>query len=124
MGGSVSAIEQQFIQNEIAHSAYEFQQKLEKNEKIVVGVNKFQQEKDAAVPHFRINDSIREQQTHKLNVLKSRRDAGKVSSSLEEIRNKTVNGENIMPAVVEAVENYCTLGEVADVLRNIFGEYR
>ncbi len=124
MGGSVSAIEQQFIQNEIAHSAYEFQQKLEKNEKIVVGVNKFQQEKDAAVPHFRIDDSIREQQTEKINSLKTRRDAGKVSSSLEEIRNKTVNGENIMPAVVEAVENYCTLGEVADVLRNIFGEYR
>jgi methylmalonyl-CoA mutase, N-terminal domain len=124
MGGSVPAIEQQFIQNEIAHSAYEFQRKVETNDKIVVGVNKFQQEKENAVPHFRIDDSIREEQTQKINALKIRRDQTKVSSSLETIRSKTVNDENIMPAVVEAVENYCTLGEVADVLRNVYGEYR
>ena len=76
------------------------------------------------IPIFRIDDSIREQQSGRLKSLKERRDNALVNASLETIRQNAVSGQNLMPAVVEAVENYCTLGEIADVLRNVFGEYK
>jgi methylmalonyl-CoA mutase N-terminal domain/subunit len=124
MGGSVAAIEQGFIQNEIAKSAYEYQRGIETGEKIIVGVNKFQAEQEPGIPVFRIDDSIREQQVEKLKTWRENRDQPKATASLESIRQKAVNGENIMPAVIEAVENACTLGEIAGQLREIFGEYR
>jgi methylmalonyl-CoA mutase, N-terminal domain len=124
MGGSVSAIEQGFIQDEIARSAYEYQRGIERNEKIIVGVNKFQVSKEEPVPVFKIDDSIREQQSQKLKALRERRDNKVVKACLEAVHSKAVNNENIMPAVIEAVESYCTLGEIADTLRNVFGEYR
>jgi methylmalonyl-CoA mutase, N-terminal domain len=124
MGGSVSAIEQGFIQNEIARSAYEYQQKIETKEKIIVGLNKFQTEDKSSIPIFRVDDNIRDQQVKRLTALKQRRDATKVNQSLDTIRQKATDGENMMPAVVEAVENYCTLGEIADVLRKVFGEHK
>jgi methylmalonyl-CoA mutase N-terminal domain/subunit len=124
MGGSVSAIEQGFIQNEIARSAYEYQRKIETGEKIIVGVNKFQLQGEAAIPVFRIDDSIRDQQIQKIKTLKETRNKKKADLCLEAIRQKAVDEENLMPAVIEAVENYCTLGEIADVLRKIYGEYK
>lgn len=124
MGGSVSAIEQGFIQDEIARSAYEYQRKIETGEKIIVGVNKFQLKEENAIPVFRIDDSIREQQIQRLKALKSTRDDKQVQKFLEAIRNKAIANENLMPAVVEAVENYCTLGEISDELRKVFGEYK
>ncbi len=124
MGGSVPAIEQGFIQDEIARSAYEYQQKIESNEKIIVGMNKFQVDKEVPIPGFKIDDSIRDQQVAKIKALKEKRDNEKLKQLLESIRKKAVQNENLMPAVIEAVENYATLGEVADVLRNVFGEYR
>ena len=123
-GGSVSAIEQGFIQNEIARSAYDYQRKIETGEKIIVGVNKFQLKEEASVPLFKIDDSIRDRQIGKLKALKERRNKAKVAECLEAIRQKAVNDENLMPAVIDAVENYCTLGEIADVLRKLFGEYK
>ncbi|MDB5206549.1 MAG: methylmalonyl-CoA mutase [Flavisolibacter sp.] len=124
MGGSVSAIEQGFMQDEIARSAYEYQRKIESGEKIIVGVNKFGSTEEKSIPVFRVDDSIREEQVKKLNALKSRRDSNNVSTSLERIRQDAIDGNNMMPAVVEAVENYCTLGEIADVLRGVFGEHK
>lgn len=124
MGGSVPAIEQGFIQSEIAKSAYEYQRKIESGEKIIVGVNKFQAEKEDTIPGFRIDDSIREEQIEKLKALKGKRNAEKVSTCLEGIRQKAVAGENLMPPVIEAVEHHCTLGEIATTLRNVFGEYK
>jgi methylmalonyl-CoA mutase N-terminal domain/subunit len=123
-GGSVSAIEQGFIQNEIARSAYEYQQKIETKEKIIVGLNKFQSEEKNSIPIFRVDDNIRDQQVEKLAALKQKRNAPKVAYSLETISQKATTGENIMPSVIEAVENYCTLGEIADVLRKVFGEHK
>jgi methylmalonyl-CoA mutase N-terminal domain/subunit len=123
MGGSVSAIEQGFIQNEIAKSAYDYQRKIESGEKIIVGVNKFKNEKGISPPHFKIDESIRELQTNRLTNLKKRRDAEKVLAILKSIKEIAVNGENLMPAVIEAVENHCTLGEISDALRSVFGEY-
>jgi len=124
MGGSVSAIEQGFIQNEIARSAYEYQQKIESGEKIIVGVNKFQAEEANSITAFRIDDSIRDVQTKKLQSLKKGRDNPKVDQCLQELNDRASGTENIMPAVLSAVENKCTLGEIADTLREVFGEYK
>jgi methylmalonyl-CoA mutase N-terminal domain/subunit len=124
MGGSVSAIEQGFIQDEIARSAYEYQRHIERGEKIIVGVNKFHIGEEESVPVFRIDDSIRDHQVDKLKRLKELRDKEQAARCLASVHQKAVDGENLMPAVIEAVENYCTLGEIADVLRSVFGEYR
>ena len=124
MGGSVSAIEQGFIQEEIARSAYEYQRQIETGEKIIVGVNKFQAEEKGSIPVFRVDDSIRQIQVEKLASLRKRRDPARCDSILQDLNDKAASGENIMPVVVEAVENFCTLGEIADTLREVFGEYK
>ncbi|MCG2617790.1 methylmalonyl-CoA mutase family protein [Terrimonas sp. NA20] len=124
MGGSVSAIEQGFIQDEIARSAYEYQRQIESNEKIIVGVNKFQVKEDGSIPIFKIDDSIRTLQSEKLAQLRANRDNAKVDQCLQLLNDHVVSGQNIMPAVIEAVENKCTLGEIADTLREVYGEYR
>jgi len=125
MGGSVSAIEQNFIQNEIARSAYEYQKNIETGEKIIVGVNKFKSSgEEATIPGFKIDDSIRQVQIEKINALRKNRNPAKCDNILQALNDKASSGENIMPTVVEAVENKCTLGEIADTLREVFGEYR
>jgi len=124
MGGSVSAIEQGFIQEEIAKSAYAYQRKIETGEKIIVGVNKFEASDPPPAPAFKIDDSIRQVQAEKLSALKQKRDPAKCDQVLQILNDKAMSGENIMPTVIEAVENYCTLGEVADTLREVFGEHR
>jgi len=124
MGGSVSAIEQGFIQEEIARSAYEHQRQVESGEKIIVGVNKFQVEEKDSIPLFRVDDSIRRVQMEKLASLRKRRDPAKCDSILQDLNDKASSDANIMPVVIEAVENYCTLGEIADTLREVFGEYK
>jgi len=124
LGGSVSAIEQGFIQNEIGNSAYIHQQQVENAEKIIVGVNKFHVDEKNTIPGFKIDDSIRQIQIDKLNILKAKRDNGKVMKYLQQLNNAAINNTNLMPIVIEAVENHCTLGEIADELRKVFGEYK
>jgi methylmalonyl-CoA mutase N-terminal domain/subunit len=124
MGGSVPAIEQGFIQDEIARSAYEYQRNIEDGNKIIVGVNKFQVASEDHIPILRVDDSIRNLQSAKLAKLRSDRDNAKVDQCLQELNDKAVSGDNMMPAVLEAVENKCTLGEIADTLREVFGEYK
>jgi methylmalonyl-CoA mutase, N-terminal domain len=120
----VAAIEEGFMQNEIAKSAYEYQRNIESGEKIIVGVNKFQVNEKNTTPVFRIDESIQKTQTDKLKALRAKRDNIKTAACLKLIHEKAVSGENLMPAVVDAVEHYCTLGEIADELRKVFGEYR
>ncbi|SFE86252.1 methylmalonyl-CoA mutase, N-terminal domain [Chitinophaga sp. CF118] len=124
MGGAVSAIEQGFVQDEIARSAYQYQRDVENGKKVIVGVNKFTVEEEVAPELFRIDDSIRQIQTEKLQLLKSRRNNELVMSLLQRLENAAHTTENLMPIVVEAVENYCTLGEIADTLRKVWGEHR
>jgi len=124
LGGSVSAIEQGFIQNEISRSAYEFQKQVESGEKIIVGVNKFQAEEESRTPILRVDENIRQLQIEKLRFLKSNRDNSKVDQCLQVLNDKAASSENLIPCVIECVENKCTLGEIADCLREVFGEYR
>lgn len=124
MGGSVNAIEEGFIQNEIARSAYQYQRKIETKEQIIVGVNKFQVEEESPISILRIDDSIRNLQVEKLKRLRDNRDNARVDQLLQQLNDIAVSGENLMPAVIEAVENKITLGEIADELRSVFGEYK
>lgn len=124
MGGSVSAIEQGFIQNEIARSAYEYQQGIETGKRVIVGVNKFDVGEEEQIPILKVDDSIRKLQSEKLARLKQDRNPAKCDQLLQMLNDKATSGENIMPVVVEAVENKCTLGEIADTLREVFGEYK
>ncbi len=124
MGGSVDAIEEGFIQNEIAKSAYQYQQNIENESKIIVGVNKFLSEDKNKIPGFKIDDSIRVMQSDKLKTLRAKRDNTAATACLNKIAAAAKTDENLMPLVLDAVEHYCTLGEIADTLRSVFGEYK
>ncbi|MGX5819885.1 acyl-CoA mutase large subunit family protein [Chitinophaga lutea] len=124
MGGAVQAIEQGFVQDEIARSAYEYQKAIETGEKVIVGVNKFTVDEAPQGDIFRIDDSIRRVQSEKLASLRDRRDNDKANAALERIAATALTTDNLMPAVVAAVEAYCTLGEIADALRKVWGEYK
>jgi len=122
MGGSVEAIEQGFMQDQIAASAYHHQVEIEKGSRISVGVNKFAVDEENETPVFRIDDSIRAIQSEKLKSLRAHRNNEHVSQILSSLEASALSGENIMPHVINAAENYATLGEIADVLRKVFGE--
>ena len=123
MGGSVSAIEEGFIQNEIARSAYQYQTSLEKEEEVLVGVNRFEEKEESAEEIFSVDDSIRQKQIEKLQSLKKERDNHVVQGALQQLGEDAKGATNLMPSIVASVEAYATLGEIADVLRKEFGEY-
>jgi methylmalonyl-CoA mutase N-terminal domain/subunit len=124
MGGSVKAIEEGFMQNEIAESAYNYQRNIETKDKIIVGVNSFISDNEISPPPFKVDDNIRQVQINKIIALKEKRDQGKVENCLQKIEEHAANGQNLMPVVIDAVENLCTLGEIANTLRKVFGEYK
>jgi methylmalonyl-CoA mutase N-terminal domain/subunit len=124
MGGAVAAIESGFVQNRISDSAYQYQRKIESKEKIIVGVNQFQTQQDQKIPVLKIDEGIRKVQIEKLKALKSKRDSNKVNACLQNIEKAAIDGTNLMPIVIEAVESLCTLGEISDVLRKVFGEHK
>ncbi len=124
MGGSVAAIEQGFMQDEIAKSAYEYQRGIESGEKVIVGVNTFQSTEKNTTPVFKIDDNIGKQQVEKLQHLKAKRNNEKVIASLAKIGTAAKTTNNLMPLVIEAVENLCTLGEISEILRKEFGEHK
>jgi methylmalonyl-CoA mutase N-terminal domain/subunit len=123
MGGSVYAIENGYIQQEIANSAYQYQKEVESAERIIVGVNKFTQETEGITDVLNIDESIRHIQTEKLNKLKAERDNEAVELALNRLTAAAKSNENLMPFILTAVEEYATLGEIADCMRNVFGEY-
>jgi methylmalonyl-CoA mutase N-terminal domain/subunit len=123
MGGAVKAIEQDYIQQEIARSAYEYQNKIESGERVIVGVNRFVQEEAPAENIFRVDDSIRKMQIDKLNGLKASRDNKAVQDALQKLSDAAKGSANLVPYILTAVESYATLGEIANALRAVFGEY-
>ncbi|TCD02416.1 acyl-CoA mutase large subunit family protein [Pedobacter psychroterrae] len=123
MGGSVNAIENGYIQNEIADASYRYQVEVENGSRTIVGVNKFTQEQEGVIEAFAIDESIRSIQTEKLNQLKAVRDGAAVEKALTNLVAAAKGKENLMPLIIIAVEAYATLGEVADALRSVFGEY-
>ncbi|GAA4338199.1 methylmalonyl-CoA mutase family protein [Mucilaginibacter gynuensis] len=123
MGGSVKAIEQDYIQQEIAAAAYEYQNGIESGERVLVGVNRFTQAEELQQNVFRVDDAIRRQQMDKLVLLRQQRDNAGVEKSLQNLKIAAQGNDNLMPFIMVAVEQYATLGEIADTLRSVFGEY-
>jgi methylmalonyl-CoA mutase N-terminal domain/subunit len=124
MGGMLRAIETGYVQQEIQKSAYEYQRAVESGEQVVVGVNRFQAEDERPIPTLQIDPEIERMQVARLNALRSRRDAAKSLAALEEVERRARGTENLMPAILAAVESYATVGEISDGLRRAFGEYQ
>jgi methylmalonyl-CoA mutase N-terminal domain/subunit len=124
LGGMGKAIEKGYIQKQIQDSAYKYQREIEEQERIVVGVNKYQTEEAPPEDLLEVDPRLREQQIRKLDELKNERDNQKVESSLQELETAAASNKNLMPYILEAARNYATLGEICDVMRDEFGEYQ
>jgi methylmalonyl-CoA mutase N-terminal domain/subunit len=125
MGGVIPAIEKGFFQKEIADASYKYQREIEEGERIIVGVNKFQTE-DKWIPTklLRVEPQVEEVQVNRLKRLRRERDNKRVQKSLDKIRRDAEQDTNLMPSIIEAVKVYTTLGEICDVLREVYGEYQ
>ena len=123
MGGMVAAIEKGFPQREIQDSAYQYQKAVERGDQIIVGVNKYAMEGEPQVPTLVIDESVRGHQVERLDETRARRDAGAVTNALEKLKRAAQHEENTMPATIEAVRVYATLGEICSALRDVYGVY-
>ena len=124
LGGVLRAVETGYIQQEIQKSAFEYQNAVDSGEQVVVGVNRFQTDDEKPIPTLRIDPEIERTQIARLNALRARRDTNKAQSALAEIERRARTTENLMPAILTAVEAYATVGEISDALRRAFGEYQ
>ena len=118
------AIDQGYVQREIQNAAYEYQRAVDAQEAIVVGVNEFASEQEVAVPIQRIDDALEGRQVERVRAMRVRRDAGVHAAALRMVEDAARGGSNLMPQILRAVESYATVGEIADVMRRVFGEYR
>lgn len=124
LGGTLRAVESGWVQQQIQHSAYLWQRQVDSGEAIVVGVNKFQSEIEPD-PHIeRLSPELERRQIERLRALRTRRDQASWQHSLHQLREAARTTANLMPHIVTAVESYATVGEIADTLRQVFGEYR
>jgi methylmalonyl-CoA mutase N-terminal domain/subunit len=124
MGGSVKCIELGYQQEEIAKSAYDFEMEIEQKEKIIVGVNKFVEDEGEDLKLLSIDDSIQKMQVEKLSEVKKSRDNGLVKKHLAELESSASKPGNIIPFILNCVESYCSIGEISNTLRKVWGEYR
>src|SRR5258705_811148 len=123
LGGMLKAIESGFVQTEIQKAAYEYQRAVETKEQIVVGVNDFVAEEERGIPTLRIDPQIEREQIQRLQALRAKRDSDKARATIVELERRAATQENLMPAILGAVEAYATVGEISDALRRAFGEY-
>lgn len=123
MGGAVTAIENGYVQNEIAAASYDYQLEVESGSRVIVGVNRFTQLDETAIEGFRVDDAIRVAQSNKIAVLRAERDNLAVREALKSLDVTAKSNGNLMPGILLAVEAYATLGEISDVFRGVFGEY-
>jgi len=124
LGGMLKAIERGYVQQEIQRAAYEYQRAVDAKQAIVVGVNEFARDVEPPVPTQRIDEKLERQQVERLQALRLRRDAGVHAAALRAIDDAARNGSNLMPVILNAVESYATVGEIATALRKVFGEYK
>ncbi|MBC8313002.1 MAG: methylmalonyl-CoA mutase family protein [Candidatus Cloacimonetes bacterium] len=124
MGGMIEAIEKGFVQKQIQESAYKYQKQIEKNEKIIVGVNKFVSKENQLKNLLKVDKKVEKLQIEKLQKVKKERSKNDVKKYLEKIRVVSKTSENLIPIFIDAVKSYVTLGEICDVLRQEFGEHR
>ena len=123
MGGAPKAIEAGFIQREIADAAYQYQKEIEEKRRIIVGLNEFTVEESPFTEILRISPEVERYQKEKLERVKKERNTARVKETLKRLREAAEGTENLMPHILEAVKAYATLGEIADTLREVFGEH-
>jgi len=123
MGGMLRGIESGFVQGEIQKAAYDFQRAVESKDQIIVGVNDFIAAEERAIPTLRIEPEIERSQIARLNALRAKRDSTRTISALAELQRRAISNENLLPAILIAVEAHATVGEISDALRRVFGEY-
>ncbi|HVS74345.1 MAG TPA: methylmalonyl-CoA mutase family protein [Candidatus Acidoferrales bacterium] len=124
MGGMLRAIEAGFVQGEIQKAAYDYQKAVESGEQIVVGLNDFVAAEERPIPTLQMDPNLEREQVERLRALRARRDSAAVKASLAELERRARGTENLLPAILAAVENYATVGEISDTLRRVFGEYQ
>lgn len=124
LGGAIACIESHYFQDEIAHSAYEYQKAIESGEKIIVGVNGYRIDEEQKIETLHIDDQARQEQSASLATLRAERDSNQVKKALADLQNAARGSDNLMPHIIRCVEAYVTLGEISDALRDIFGVYR
>jgi methylmalonyl-CoA mutase, N-terminal domain len=122
-GGAVKAIEKGYFQRHIEESSYLFQKAVEKDDKIIVGLNKYREDETVEIPIFRPPEETARKQKERLKKLKAGRDASRVRETLRDVERVAESGENVVPALIEAVKCYATVGEICGVFRRVFGEY-
>ncbi len=123
MGGMLAAIEAGYVQREIERAAYDYQKAVEAKTEIVVGVNKFQIAEDTPIPTLKIDPATEESQKLRVRTVRAERNADGAANALAAVEKAARSGENLMPKIIAAVEAYATLGEIADAMRRVFGEY-
>ncbi len=124
LGGIIRAIELGYPQQEIANAAYAYQKQIERKEKLIVGVNKYQMEEKSRIEYLRIDDEVEKKQIARLAEIKRTRNSRAVERSLDDLRKAAAGSENLMPYILSAVKEYATLQEICDVFREVFGIYR
>ncbi len=123
MGGAIAAIEKGYVQKQIQESAYRYQKDIEREEKIVVGVNRFVSEEEPPMDLLKVDPSVAERQVERLKETRHNREQRKVSETLQNLRSAARGEDNLIPPILEAVKAYATMGEICGVLREVFGEY-
>jgi methylmalonyl-CoA mutase N-terminal domain/subunit len=124
LGGMLKAIERGYVQQEIQNASYEYQQKIDQKEQIVVGVNAYQIEDNREIPLQKISDELERNQVERLKAFRAKRDAKVAAEALKKVDDTARGGDNLMPVIIDAVEKNCTVGEIADSMRTVFGEYK
>jgi methylmalonyl-CoA mutase N-terminal domain/subunit len=124
LGGMLAAIEKGFVQREIQQAAFEYQAEIENTSRVIVGVNRYQESAGQEIPILRIDPEIERQQVERLQRLRARRDPARVEAVLRELEAAARSQRNLMPAILEAVKAYATVGEISGVLAGIFGYYQ
>jgi methylmalonyl-CoA mutase N-terminal domain/subunit len=124
LGGMLRAIDSGFVQTEIQKAAYQYQRAVETKEQVVVGVNDFIAEEERSIATLRIDPQIEREQIQRLEALRAKRDGKKTQGAIGELERRAATNENLLPAILEAVEAYATVGEISDALRRAFGEYQ
>src|SRR5580658_5629020 len=124
MGGMLKAIERGYVQQEIQNAAYEYQQAVDREEAVVVGVNRFQIEEERTVPIQRIDPALEPKQVERLRALRAKRNAETWKAALRAVEDTARSGENLMPRILAAVEANATVGEISDAMRKVYGEYK
>jgi methylmalonyl-CoA mutase N-terminal domain/subunit len=123
-GGAVAAVESGYIQREIQEAAYRYQQQIEAGERTVVGVNRFQEAESGPPRIATVDPGLEQAQCERVRRLRASRDAGRVEAALRRVEDAARGSDNLLPPLLQAVEAYATLGEMAGVLRRVFGQYR